>query len=98
MGEETGRIILIVVAIVVGLWLYRRRPGRGDLVCGRCGFPAKPGTPACPRCGRALDTTRIELARIETARRRGEINETDYRRRKLEILTADDAGRRDRVE
>ena len=85
MDPALWRIVALLTLIAAGLYLFR--PGRDRrLVCGRCGFATRPGTPACPRCGRALDMRSVDLGRLETLRRRGEIDEATYRRRKLALL------------
>lgn len=86
MDESTWRIVVLIGLIIAALVLFRPNKGRGNAVCPRCGFAAAPGTPACPRCGQDLDTTTIELERLEQARRRGEIGETAYRRRKIALI------------
>lgn len=85
MDERVWRIVVLIVLIVAGYFLFRPT-GRGRIECGRCGFPARPGTPACPRCGRALDMSSVELGRLERMRRRGEIGEEEYRQRKLALI------------
>ncbi len=85
MDASAWRIVALVTLIVVGLCLFRPRR-RGSLVCARCGFATRPGTPACPRCGQALDMSGVELTRLEEMRRRGEISESSYRQRKLALL------------
>lgn len=98
MVHESWRLVLLIALIVAALWWFRRRPGRAGQVCARCGFASRRGTPACPRCGRALDTSAIELERLEAARRRGAIGERAYRRRKLALIrgeTGEGAGHRD---
>ncbi len=86
MDERAWRILILLIAVVAAWLLYGRRSRRGGSVCPRCGFSAAPGTPACPRCGRDLDTRQIELSRLEEARRRGELDEATYRRRKLRLI------------
>lgn len=94
MDERVWRIVVLIVLIVAGYFLFRPT-GRGRSVCGRCGFPARSGTPACPRCGRALDMTSVDLGRLENMRRRGEISEEDYRQRKLALIREQDADDRE---
>jgi len=88
------RIAVLLLLIVAALLLFRRRAGRGQSVCPRCGFAALAGTPACPRCGRVLDMSTVDLGRLERARRRGELDDEEYRRRKLALLRAQDASTR----
>ncbi len=90
MDAAAWRIIALVGLIIAALVLFRPRKGRGSAVCPRCGFSAAPGTPACPRCGRHFDTTTIDLDRLEQARRRGQIGEAEYRRRKITLIQGRD--------
>lgn len=85
------RIAVLLLLIAAALLLFRRRGGPGQTVCPRCGFASLAGTPACPRCGRALDMRTVDLGRLERARRRGELDDADYRRRKLGLLRGEDA-------
>jgi len=80
------QVILLIGLIIAALVLFRPGRGGGPAVCPRCGFAARPGTPACPRCGRELDRTTIELERLEQARRNGELSENAYRQRKLRLI------------
>jgi hypothetical protein len=79
------RIITLIALIGVAWYLFRPRR-RGSLVCSYCGFATTPGTPACPRCGRDLDMSTVDLGRLEAMRNRGEIDEDEYRRRKLALI------------
>ncbi len=90
MDESAWRIVVLIGLIVAALALFRPTQGGGNAVCPHCGFSAAPGTPACPRCGQHLDTTTIELERLEQARRRGEIGETEYRHRKIALIQGRD--------
>ncbi|GEM_PF-3772538 len=94
MDSGIWRIIVLVALIAAAWYLFRPRR-RGGPVCARCGFAAHPGTPACPRCGQDLDMSTVDLGRLEEQRRRGEIDEDEYRRRKLALIRGDDSGGRD---
>ena len=89
MDSGIWRIIALIALIGAAWYLFRPRR-RGSLVCARCGFAAHPGTPACPRCGQDLDMSTVDLGRLEDMRRRGEIDEDEYRRRKLALIRGDD--------
>lgn len=86
--------ILALIALIGAAWYLFRPRRRGSLICARCGFAAHPGTPACPRCGQDLDMSTVDLGRLEEMRRRGEIDEDEYRRRKLALIRGD--GKEDR--
>jgi len=90
MDESSWRIVALIGLIIAAIVFFRPSKGRGRAICPRCGFSAAPGTPACPRCGRDLDASTIELERLEQARRRGEIGETEYRRRKIALIQGRD--------
>lgn len=95
MDSSIWRIVTLVVLIAVAWYLFRPRR-RSGLVCARCGFAAHPGTPACPRCGQDLDMSTVDLGRLEEMRRRGEIDEDEYRRRKLALIRGEGNGDADR--
>lgn len=87
MDERVWRIVVLVVLVITAILLFPRRPpGRGTMVCGHCGFSVRRGIPACPRCGHDLDTIAIDLGRLERARRRGELSDDEYRRRRLALI------------
>lgn len=85
MDSGIWRIIALIALIGAAWYLFRPRR-RASLVCSYCGFAAAPGTPACPRCGQDLDMSTVDLGRLEAMRHRGEIDEEEYRRRKLALI------------